>query len=542
MRNNKTKDSLTWMQGMRMSYEGVERQVDSWLSTILTNTRRQYGKYTVFGIIVNAFKELCTLIFAHIVIGSKEHNILTAEQTASVRGLAQLACYNTTSAASAMGKIALVFDSVASQKLGPTVFVKKHAKLKCKENSLMYFIDMQNDYEQLVLNDDNIERRFEFVCKQGEWKQQQFVASNKPLETFVVEERNTLIDCNSIVVEVASTDVDAINEVWQRYAGFGEMNRNTEGWVLSWSFDGKPQIMFGNGVTGKMPTENAVITVSYVACDGYDGNVLVKNNVTFEFEDGMFDTNTTSISPKDCMTIKQVVDIVGGYNGDDIETIRANAGAINRALVLHSASSIQAYMSRYGQYHIIDVWSDTSSQIIHVVAVPNIEDKYLNAGTLVYNYWSLPIEEFVLSQLDKQWLQDCVHSNKDYVLLTDLSFDTVALSFYQMYVFCNKKSVLQDETSIKQAILTAVTEFVQASWRANKLFISRSAAIADIEHLGIVQSVDVKFIGDEANIDALGNIASADKYTMPIIRNQAGTDINLAVKILLEKDGVYREI
>lgn len=242
------------------------------------------------------------------------------------------------------------------------------------------------------------------------------------------------------------------------------------------------------------------------------------------------------------MTIKQVVDIVGGYNGDDIETIRANAGAINRALVLHSASSIQAYMSRYGQYHIIDVWSDTASQIIHVVAVPNIEDKYLNAGTLVYNYWSLPIEEFVLSQLDKQWLQDCVHSNKDYVLLTDLSFDTVALSFYQMYVFCNKKSVLQDETSIKQAILTAVTEFVQASWRANKLFISRSAAIANIEHLDIVQSVDVKFIGDEANIDALGNIASADKYTMPIIRNQAGTDINLAIKILLEKDGVYREI
>jgi hypothetical protein len=57
-----------------------------------------------------------------------------------------------------------------------------------------------------------------------------------------------------------------------------------------------------------------------------------------------------------------------------------------------------------------------------------------------------------------------------------------------------------------------------------------------------VQSVDVKFIGDEANIDALGNIASADKYTMPIIRNQAGTDINLAIKILLEKDGVYREI
>lgn len=542
MRNNKTKDSLTWMQGMRMSYEGVERQIDAWLSNILTNTRRQYGKYTVFGILINAFKELCTLIFAQIVVGSKEHNILTAEQTASVRGLAQLACYNTTSAASALGKIALVFDANAASKLGPTVFVKRHAKLKCKENSLFYFIDMSTDYEQLVLNDDNIEKRFEFTCKQGEWKQQQFVASNKPLETFVIEERNALIDCNSIIVEIASTDADTINEVWQRFAGFGEMNRNTEGWVLSWSFEGKPQIMFGNGVTGKMPAENAVITVSYVACDGYDGNVLVKNNVTFEFEDGMFDTNTTSISPKDCMTIKQVVDIVGGYNGDDIETIRANAGAINRALVLHSAASIKAYMSRYGQYHIIDVWSDTQSQIIHIVAVPNIEDKYLNAGTLVYNYWSLPIAEFTLSQLDRQWLQDCVHSNDDYVLLTDLQFDTVALSFYQMYVFCNKKSPLQDEDSIKQAINTAITEFVQDSWRADKLFISRSAAIAAIEKLGIVQSVDVKFIGDQANIDQLGNIASKDKYTMPIIRNEASIEMNAAVKILLEKDGRYCEI
>ena len=270
--------------------------------------------------------------------------------------------------------------------------------------------------------------------------------------------------------------------------------------------------------------------------------MLVQNAATFELVDGLYDSQTTAISPKDAVSVKQLTDIVGGYNGDDIEMIRGNAGSINRALVLHSAESIHAYMRRYGQYSIIDVWSNTESQTIHVVAVPNIADRYIHAGSILYNYWNLPLSNFVLSQQDIEYLQSVIKADKSYVLLTDIKFETATLSFYQMYVICNKKSDLQDTSDIKSAILDAMASYIEENWNADKLFLSRSAAIAIIEDLDIVESVDIKFIGDEAHIDSIGNIKSNDKYVMPIIRNQEAADINSAVKILVNSTQGYIEI
>jgi hypothetical protein len=321
------------------------------------------------------------------------------------------------------------------------------------------------------------------------------------------------------------------------------MNRYTEGFVTTWSFDGKLQIMFGNSINGKRLLQNAIVDVTYIACDGYVGNVLVQNGATFEFVDGLFDAQTNSLSPKNTLAIKHTVDIVGGYNGDDIEMIRNNAGSINRSLVLHSADSIRAYMTRYGQYSLIDVWSNTKSQTIHVVAVPNITDRFLYAGNIQYNYWNLPLSNFALDAKDIQYLQNIITADKRYVLLTDVKFDTVTLSYYQLYIICNKKSLLQDTADIKQAILDTVSTFIETAWTANKTFISRSGLIAAIEELGIVESIDVKFDGAAKHIDALGNIKSTDKYVMPIIRNTAAADIQSAVKILIDDNaGGYIEI
>ena len=150
MRTNKTKDQLTWMQKMRMSYNGVSQQVDAWVQGLLNTSKRQYGKYTVFGIILEAFKQLSTLIFTQIVVGTREHNILTAEQTASVRGLAQLACYKTVSACESTGKISIEFAANAATELSPTVYIKNHATFKCKE---IYFdIETNGITEEELVN------------------------------------------------------------------------------------------------------------------------------------------------------------------------------------------------------------------------------------------------------------------------------------------------------------------------------------------------------------------------------------------------------
>lgn len=539
MRTNKTKDQLTWMQKMRMSYNGVSQQVDAWVQGLLNTSKRQYGKYTVFGIILEAFKQLSTLIFTQIVVGTREHNILTAEQTASIRGLAQLACYKTVSACESTGKISIEFAANAATELSPTVYIKNHATFRCKENNLIYSICMSEDFQQCILNDTSISRRYEFVCKQGEYASQQFVTNNVPLETFVISERNDFVSEDSIVVTVN-------DKVWTKYMSFAEMDRYSNGYVISWSFDGKLQLMFGNGVTGVMPDINSVVNVTYLKCAGYDGNLLVQNDATFEWQDGMFDSGMNSINPKASITFEQVTNIVGGYNGDDIETIRNNAGAINRSLVLHSAESIAVYMSRFGQYKVIDIWSNTESQIIHVIAVPNILDKFIKAGTLVYNYWSLPLNEFTLSSTDISYLQAQIKAIKDYVLLTEIKFETVKLIYFQCYILCRKKYTLQNAADIKQSVMSIVTEHIQDNWADNKQFISRSALIKVIEQLDLLETVDVKFDSEtESNlqfIDNLGNINVTDKNLMPLVRSTEGTDVSLSIKVLVENEtGTYIE-
>ena len=203
-------------------------------------------------------------------------------------------------------------------------------------------------------------------------------------------------------------------------------------------------------------------------------------------------------------------------------------------------------MSRFGQYKVIDIWSNTESQIIHVIAVPNILDKFIKAGTLVYNYWSLPLNEFTLSSTDISYLQAQIKAIKDYVLLTEIKFETVKLIYFQCYILCRKKYTLQNAADIKQSVMSIVTEHIQDNWADNKQFISRSALIKVIEQLDLLETVDVKFDSEtESNlqfIDNLGNINVTDKNLMPLVRSTAGTDVSLSIKVLVENEtGTYIE-
>lgn len=535
MRTNNTRDNMTWMQKMQMSYSGVSQSIDTWLQNLLNSTKKQYGKYTIFGILVQSFRELASLIFTQIVVGTKENNLLTAEQTASVRGLAQLACYKCVGGIAASGKIALSFSYDAVKELGPTVFIKRYAAIKCKENSLLYYIDMHQDFAQLNINNELTGVRYEFAVRQGERKSQQYISDGESMTTFTIEERNLIVSEDSLTVTVG-------NELWTRYAGFDEMDRYSKGYIERWSYDGKLQIVFGNGTAGQIPAQNAVVNVEYTACEGYAGNILIDNDATFEWVNGMYDANTTAVSPKGVIVIEQLTDIVGGYNGEDIESIRSHAGSINRALVLHSADSIRAFMSRFGQYKILDVWSNTETQAIHVVLVPNIADKYVKAGSIVYDYWSLPIAEFIIDSTDRQYLNNAIENTGDYVLLTDVQFDTVQLEFYQMLILVKKTAVLQNIEDVKQQLLDAAKAFVEDSWSNASTFISRSAAIAKLEELDVIKSVDVQFIGNDEHIDNMGNIAPQSKDIVPLIRSQQGTDVSLSIKVLVENtDGSYVE-
>lgn len=535
MRTNNTRDNMTWMQKMQMSYSGVSQSIDIWLQNLLNSTKKQYGKYTIFGILVQSFRELASLIFTQIVVGTKENNLLTAEQTASVRGLAQLACYKCVGGIAASGKIALSFSYDAVKELGPTVFIKRYAAIKCKENSLMYYIDMHQDFAQLNINNELTGVRYEFAVRQGERKSQQYISDGESMTTFTIEERNLIVSEDSLTVTVG-------NELWTRYAGFDEMDRYSKGYIERWSYDGKLQIVFGNGTAGQIPAQNAVVNVEYTACEGYAGNILIDNDATFEWVNGMYDANTTAVSPKGVLVIEQLTDIVGGYNGEDIESIRSHAGSINRALVLHSADSIRSFMSRFGQYKILDIWSNTETQTIHVVLVPNIADKYVKAGSIVYDYWSLPIAEFTIDSTDRQYLNNAIENTGDYVLLTDVQFDTVQLEFYQMLILVKKTAVLQNIEDVKQQLLDAAKAFVEDSWSNASTFISRSAAIAKLEELDVIKSVDVQFIGNDEHIDNMGNIAPQSKDIVPLIRSQAGTDVGLSIKVLVENtDGSYVE-
>ncbi len=134
------------------------------------------------------------------------------------------------------------------------------------------------------------------------------VDSSQPNERYISPNAN--IDTSSIRVEVS--DEDGIL-TYNAYSNIFDVNSESRLFLIQEIDDEKYQIMFGDGILGKKPKNNATITVTYIVTNGRSGN----NAFNFNFAGRLTGNSGEVISSG----ISLLTTTQRSENGDDIESI-----------------------------------------------------------------------------------------------------------------------------------------------------------------------------------------------------------------------------
>lgn len=155
------------------------------------------------------------------------------------------------------------------------------------------------------------------------------------LDTLDVENASNIISCEYFNVTVTPYKKNSIGEdesdgdvqIWEKIENIGlagPYDKVFETKILN--DEGKLLIKFGNGITGKLLPENAIITVNYLQTKGESGNITSKfqiTNMILPNQDQQVDPRTNQISTY--LTCTNISNIMGGHNIEDEDDLKQNA-------------------------------------------------------------------------------------------------------------------------------------------------------------------------------------------------------------------------
>tara|TARA_R100000234_G_scaffold119054_1_gene100988 strand:- start:751 stop:2670 length:1920 start_codon:yes stop_codon:yes gene_type:complete len=142
-------------------------------------------------------------------------------------------------------------------------------------------------------------------------KKEFIVDSSQTNQTFILDNSN--IDTTTIRVEV---ETNGIIENYEEYRNIFEVNARSRLFLIQEIADEKYQVIFGDNLLGKKPSNGSKIIVSYIVNNGIDGNGA--SNFTFS---GKIISNIGNIKSTVTSGISNITTTQSSENGDEIESI-----------------------------------------------------------------------------------------------------------------------------------------------------------------------------------------------------------------------------
>ena len=147
---------------------------------------------------------------------------------------------------------------------------------------------------------------------EGNYIKKEFIVdSSQTNQTFILDNSN--IDTTTIRVEV---ETNGIIENYEEYRNIFEVNSRSRLFLIQEIADEKYQVIFGDNLLGKKPSNGSKIIVSYIVNNGIDGNGA--SNFTFS---GKIISNIGNIKSTVTSCISNITTTQSSENGDEIESI-----------------------------------------------------------------------------------------------------------------------------------------------------------------------------------------------------------------------------
>lgn len=439
-----------------------------------------------FSQILEVLTELTQFVFLYIEDALVEQNILTAQNHASIYGLARLAGHDAFRGTSAVGEIRIRLSTIAFNEIsGDAINIPANTIIKATKNGLTYVLKTNND--QFRIETNNPEYIYIPVI-QGKLEKQNLTGTGNKLQSFnVIIKKNT--DHHSVRVSVNS-------ELWTKYDSLYDMKVGTKGYIVKTGITGGLDIYFGNGSFGLIPPAGSSIGVEYIITDGTKGNLTGSKDLNFKFENEGFDSLGNSYNLNKILESSFTVAPTMGSDPESIDLTKLIAPLQSHSFVLATPNNYEHFLSRYGMFSYLDAYNTTEDgyidddNVIYLFMLPDTARK-LTSNT---DYFSLHQEEFFFSEDEKNGILRTLENSGQQMVTTEVKIVEPKIQYFRMDIKVRYFEGF-NKTNLFTEIRSKISQYLINITRRDRL--PKSDIIAILEGVEGIDSVNVRFVSEK---------------------------------------------
>ncbi len=462
----------------------------------------------------------------------------------SIRALAKIGQYNPSRGNAATGSIKLkpkVGVDLLTEIKGTTIIFKDRMRLKNKNNSFEYILDLNQDTVSYTLN-NTVPVVLPVI--QGVYKVINFTGDGTINQSYVVPSPiGKEIDNYKFLLYVDS-------ELWVAKRHKFDMLPGEKAYVCYTSFSGGVDIIFGNGNEGMVPKLGSIIEFNYLVTEGQEGNLINTQLNDFKFLDMPTSFYGDEIDVTNTFDVNIDVQVNFGSNGDSASYLKSIMPYASSNFVLAGPDQYKFFLQRLGIFSMIDIYTskrnssvlinsiydlaktnidllntiNTTSNnstlkqlvehnlseivllrksllteggdnLINLFLIPDIKVFY--GKDIDTNYFNIDLSAFVLDDVEKTRILNYLSNEGLQIITNEIKVIDATIKKYAINVTCRIYDDTND-SNLMNEIVTTISDYMMTDLRRDR--IPPSDIIRLLDGLNGIDSVTVEFIS-EANED-----------------------------------------
>lgn len=467
------------------SFAKFDETVKIYLQKSLESLGDRYSHGQIFSVIFDGIKGVMQNAMFYIEDALVEQNIYTAARKKSIYSLAKLSGYEAYYGSSAVGiiKANVYINNGLPENVSTKINILNYSKVVDKSTGIKYMIMLDTNKYVIDINAPLTTHEFKIV--QGEYVTSFYTASGEALEKVSIDVNN-LFDRDYISVYVNG-------ERWQCVSSLYDMTADSKECILTVGYENSFDIIFGNGVHGKIPAYGDSVEVKFITHNGSNGNIATPLLSKFEFFSPGYDSYGNNVNLNKYMKLSLSNVVSGGTDADSIEFVRSMIGYNSRSNVIASEENFILFFKRFSFIGQINVWAERNTMTIMATCTSNVIENL----TEISQYYNLTSNDFLLSEKQKSMIVNTLENSKKTFVGVSLKFQDPIIRKYAIFCYIKTNSVYAKKT-IEEDVKYIFAKYFM-NLKENTQFISKS----DLVNLGStcnenIESFDIDIIS-EAN-------------------------------------------
>ena len=475
--------SFNFLDSARVTAQQIYEDTRTYLSRVYKKSNNFFTAASPYAQILEVMTYIGELLMFYIEDVTVEQNIYTAQQPESIYGLSRLTGHDATRGFAATGEIRFRWKPGAGNDVaGNNLIIEPNTKIKIENNGLEYFLKTDSD-NFLLPKSSNQWIRASII--QGAEEFQTLTGTGESFQTFNIQTSGT--------TDHSLVSVSINGEKWTKYESLYDMLDSSKGYVLKTGISGGLDIYFGTGNFGMIPQAGAIIDVTYVKCQGAEGNLNQSGDLTVAWVDEGRDSVEETHDLNELLDVEVTVAPFMGANPETPEFTKMMTPLASRSYVLANPESYEYFLSRYAQFSYLDAYNTTSDgyldddNVIYIFAIPDLEKRLLK-GT---DYFSVDESEFFFGKDETDRMLGVIEDSGRQMVTSEAIFVQPEGVKYRMDISIRYFEGFKQEDLFNE-IRSKISNYLVNIIRRDKL--PKSDIVALIETIEGVDAVNVQFV------------------------------------------------